>query len=263
MEKNLFYSVLVCCYNSEKYISETIDSIINQTYKHWEIVIVNDGSTDSTENIIFNYINQNIPITYYKQVNQGLAAARNKGLELARGEWIAIIDHDDICLPNRLEIQARHIQTNRNAKLFFANTIHFNNENEIRRHYDRFNPCQLDLSRGKALNSLLVHSGFIDTESVVFHKETALHIGGFDTKYKFVVDDDFFKRVGSKFDIFAGEETVSKWRVHNNQATQKMENIIHQENINIFVKYFYFEGVTNRTRLRMIINFSILFLKNI
>ena len=65
MEKNLFYSVLVCCYNSEKYISETIDSIINQTYKHWEIVIVNDGSTDSTENIIFNYINQNIPITYY------------------------------------------------------------------------------------------------------------------------------------------------------------------------------------------------------
>ena len=93
-----------------------------------------------------------------------------------------------------------------------------------------------------------------------------MHIGGFDTKYKFVHSgfiDDFFKRVGSKFDIFVGEETVSKWRVHNNQATQKMENIIHQENINIFVKYFYFEGVTNRTRLRMIINFSILFLKNI
>ena len=75
---------MICCYNSEKYICETIDSIISQTYTNWEIIIINDGSTDNTENIIISYIDKNIPITYYKQINKGFASARNKALKLAK-----------------------------------------------------------------------------------------------------------------------------------------------------------------------------------
>ena len=243
MKNNIFYSVMICCYNSEKYLSQTIDSIINQTYNNWELVIVNDGSTDGTEKIIFDYIDNNIPITYHKQDNCGFGAARNKGLAIAKGEWIALIDHDDICLLDRLEIQTKHILENPKSKLFFANTIHFNSQKEIRLQYDRFNPCQLDLRKGKAMNNLLIHGCFIDTESVVFHKNSALNIGGFNEDYKYIVDADFFKRFGSKYDIFAGKETVAKWRVHSNQATQKMEKIIFRESIETFKQYIFFMRV--------------------
>ena len=112
MNDDIFFSVMICCYNSERYLSETLDSVVSQTYKNWEIVAINDGSSDDTEKILMNYKNDGIPITYHKQTNQGFASARNKAIELAKGDWIAIIDHDDICLPNRLEVQIEHIKNN-------------------------------------------------------------------------------------------------------------------------------------------------------
>jgi len=253
MSENFLISIMICCYNSEKYISETIDSIINQTYENWEIIIINDGSKDNTEKIILNYIQQGVPITYHYQENKGFAAGRNKGIELAQGEWIAIIDHDDVCLLDRLEIQSTHIRKHPYAKLFFGNTIHFNDEEaEIRHQFDRFNPCKLDLRAGKALNNLLIHGCFIDTEAVVFNKKAALSIGGFNTEYKYVVDADFFKRMGSKYDMYAGEETMAKWRLHINQETQTKGDIIFKEGKQMFNKYFWYTGVTNRARYSMI-----------
>ena len=256
MRENVFFSVMICCYNSEKYLRETIDSVINQTYKNWEIIAINDGSTDKTEEILLEYKSKGVPITCFRQENNGFAAARNRAVELSKGEWIAVIDHDDICLSKRLEIQANHIRENPNAKLFFANTVHFDDDgNEIRRQFDRLNPCELSLIKGKAMNSLLAFSCFIDTESVVFNKEAAMLVGGFDTLYKYVVDYDFFLRMGSKFDLFSGEELVSKWRVHKDQASRKMTSIMFNESNQIFFKYFRSNYVTNKTKVRMILNF--------
>ncbi len=253
---NVFFSVLICCYNSEQYLRETLDSVVNQTYKNWEIVAVNDGSTDKTEEILLEYKSTGVPITYFIQENNGFAAARNKAVELSKGEWIAVIDHDDICLPKRLEIQANHIRENPSVKLFFANTVHFDdNGNEIRRQFDRLNPCELSLRKGKAMNSLLAFSCFIDTESVVFNKKAALSIGGFDTSYKYIVDYDFFLRMGLTFDLFGSEELVSKWRVHKGQASQRMETIMFKESNRIFFKYFCSNYVKNKTKVRMILNF--------
>ena len=256
MYDNVFFSVIICCYNSGRYLQETIDSVINQTYNNWEIVAINDGSTDKTEEILLEYKNKGVPITYFRQENQGFAAARNKAVELSEGEWIVIIDHDDVCLPKRLEIQASHIQENLNAKLFFANTVHFDDDGiEIRRQFDRFNPCEWSLTKGKAMNRLLAYGCFIDTESVVFNKEAAMLVGGFDTSYKYMVDYDFFLKMGSKFNLFSGEELVSKWRVHKDQASQKMGMIMFKESNRIFFKYFHSNYLTNKTRVRMILNF--------
>jgi glycosyltransferase involved in cell wall biosynthesis len=262
MHDSIFFSVMICCYNSEKYLRETLDSIINQTYKNWEIVAINDGSTDKTEDILLEYKSKGVPITYFRQKNQGFAAARNKAMELSKGEWIAIIDHDDVCLPKRLEIQASHVRENPSANLFFANTVYFDDDGiEIRRHFDRFNPCGLNLTKGKAMNSLLANGCFVATQSVVFNKEAALSIGGFDTSYKFVVDYNFFLRMGSTFDLFGAEELVSKWRIHKDQVTQKMKTVNFNEGKQIIYKYFYFNGVTNKTRFRMILNLIKRYLK--
>lgn len=246
---------MVCCYNSGKYLRETIDSIINQTYTNWELIAVNDGSSDNTEEIIIDYIHQGIPITYYKQENKGFASARNKAMELANSNWIAIIDHDDICLPNRLEIQANHIHRNPNAKLLFANITHFSErDSEIRRHFDRINPCRLDLRAGKAMNNLLIYGCFVGTQGVVFDKEAATMVGGFDISYKYLVDYEFFIRIGIYHDLFSGEETVSKWRIHEGQTSKAVSNIHLTENRKLLLKYFCFKNVTNRTRSAMIFN---------
>jgi glycosyltransferase involved in cell wall biosynthesis len=256
MNDNILFSIMICCYNSEKYLRETLDSVINQTYKKWEIIAINDGSIDQTEEILLEYKNKGIPLTYQRQENNGFAAARNRALRLSRGEWIALIDHDDICLPTRLEIQANHIRDNPNAMLFFANTVHFDdNGTEIRRQFDRFNPCGLNLTKINAMNSLLAFGCFIDTESVVFNKKAALSIGGFDTSYKYVVDYEFFLRMGAVYDLYCSEELVAKWRLHQNQASRKMGMIIFKEaNRNSF-KYFQFNSVTNKTRIKMLFNF--------
>ena len=252
MSENIYFSVIICCYNSEKYISETIDSIINQTYDNWEIIAINDGSTDNTEKIIFGYIDQGVPITYHYQKNKGFASARNKAIELAKGDWIAIIDHDDICLPKRLDIQAKQIRENPNAKLFLANTIHFKDEGfEIGRQFDSFNPCKSDLTAIKAMNMLLKKQ-FIDSESVIFEKRAALDIGGLNTSYQVSADHDFFLRIGAKYDFFASEETVSKFRVHAEQATQQRAKVHYRESMEISYIYFRHKDVTFFTKIAII-----------
>lgn len=255
MNSKISFSVMICCYNSEKYISETIDSIIEQTYKNWEIVLVNDGSKDRTKSIVQGYIDSGIPIVYHYQENQGFASARNKGIELSNSEWIAIIDHDDICLPNRLEIQANHIEKNKNAKLFFSNIIHFSVDNpNIRTHFDRINPSKLDLSSGSAMNNLLVYGCFIGTQGVVFHKNTAEKIGSFDTSFRYLVDYDFFIRFGQQYTLSASEQVVAKWRIHEGQTTEALRPLHFFESKKLFKKWFMEKKVSSKTRLFMILN---------
>lgn len=100
-------SIALCCYNSERYLEETLQSIFAQTYHDWELVIVNDGSTDSTEQIIQRHMAEGRHIVYSTQPNCGLGAARNKAIELSQGEFIALIDHDDVWDPEKLEQQLK------------------------------------------------------------------------------------------------------------------------------------------------------------
>lgn len=110
MNKNIEISVLMPAYNAEKFIEEAIRSVLNQTFTNFEFIIVNDGSTDSTEQIIQSFTDQRIK--YLKQQNEGLASALNKGLQQATGKYIARFDADDICYPQRLEQQYQFIKEN-------------------------------------------------------------------------------------------------------------------------------------------------------
>lgn len=98
------FSVVIPAYNGEKYISETLDCLLNQTEKDIEIVVINDGSTDSTQEIVESYAEKYPCIVLYNQENAGVSAARNKGIELARGEYIIFIDSDDLISSNALEV---------------------------------------------------------------------------------------------------------------------------------------------------------------
>lgn len=104
MNNNIKVSVLIPVFNTEKYLRRCLDSVINQTLKDIEIIIINDGSTDSSEEIIREYINRDSRIIYSKQKNSGLGATRNNGLKLAKGEYIAFLDSDDWVELNCYEI---------------------------------------------------------------------------------------------------------------------------------------------------------------
>lgn len=109
MESKPSVSVIIPVYNGEKYLDDSIKSILQQTIQPLEIIVVNDGSTDGTEKIAKKYGDV---IRYVYQQNGGVAAARNKGLELVRGEYIAFIDADDIWVENKLELQLELFRKN-------------------------------------------------------------------------------------------------------------------------------------------------------
>lgn len=98
-------SVIIPAYNAEVYISETIESIFNQTFKDFEIIVIDDGSTDSTVSIVKKYMSQDPRIRLVQQSNRGTSHARNNGIAHAKYNWIAPIDADDVLLPQRFEKQ--------------------------------------------------------------------------------------------------------------------------------------------------------------
>ena len=108
-------SVVMPVYNDEKYVGEAIESILNQTYADFEFIIIDDASTDRSYQIILDYARQDrrINILRHKK-NQGISASRNTGLKFASGEYIAVMDSDDISLPDRLQIEADFLQNNLN-----------------------------------------------------------------------------------------------------------------------------------------------------
>jgi glycosyltransferase involved in cell wall biosynthesis len=97
-------SVLLPTYNRSEYLAEAIDSIINQTEKDWELIVVDDGSTDSTSTLMAYYTKTDPRIKYFPDVkNRGIAHARNRALSLSEGEVVAVMDSDDLCSPDRLK----------------------------------------------------------------------------------------------------------------------------------------------------------------
>lgn len=106
-------SVITPAYNCEKYIRECMNSVINQTYQNWEMLIVNDKSSDSTKKIIEGYIKKDPRIKIYnQQINAGVAVARNKAIEMSKGRFVAFLDSDDAWNPNKLEKQIKFMIDN-------------------------------------------------------------------------------------------------------------------------------------------------------
>ena len=106
-------SIITPTYNCANFIGETIDSVLAQTYSNWEMIIVDDCSTDNTEEIVNNYSNSDKRIKYYKlDNNSGAAVSRTKAMELANGQYMAFLDSDDLWYPNKLEYQINYMKKN-------------------------------------------------------------------------------------------------------------------------------------------------------
>ncbi|MDD4353774.1 MAG: glycosyltransferase family A protein, partial [Candidatus Nanoarchaeia archaeon] len=122
--KNHRISVIMSAYNTERYIAEAIESILNQTFKDFEFIIIDDGSTDDSLKIIKRYVKKDRRIKLiHNKKNIGLTKSLNKGLKIAKGQYIARMDADDISLPQRFQIQYDFLEKNKD--IFLIGTTAF------------------------------------------------------------------------------------------------------------------------------------------
>lgn len=227
-------SIQVCCYNSEKYLEDTLESIVAQTYKDWELVVVNDGSCDSTEDIVKRFVKRGIPIVYHFQKNRGFAAARNKAIELSSGEWIAILDHDDLWYPEKLQIQSRSIERYPNAALHFSNSEWFTDDNTVIKNTVEPGRFKTGITED-AFVKLVGQGCFIDSETVIIRKSALRECGSFNEGYRYIVDYDLFIRLTHKYsEVYYEDMVLAKWRVHLSQASQSMKGVMFKEYAGLF-----------------------------
>ncbi len=205
-------SVIIPVYNRQDTIRRSIDSVLKQTVKACEIIVVDDGSTDDTGRILDSYADKVIVIT---QENRGVSAARNVGIKIARGNWIALLDSDDEWLPKKLEWAASYINNNPDVKIFQTEEIWVRN--------------------GKRVNPKIKHkkvSGFIFKESlplciispsaVVIKNELLEEVGLFDEKLPVCEDYDLWLRITKKYSVGLDERAgIIKYGGHADQLSRR------------------------------------------
>lgn len=195
MENNYLplVSVIIPCYNYAAYIGETIESILAQTYSHWEIIIVDDGSKDNTAKIVKKFTQADKRILYHYQVNGGLSAARNTGLRLAGGKYIQLLDADDFIAPTKIAIQVSALESDNSTALVYGDTYNFKDTPTIsERIFRQFFLSKEPVSgQGNALALHMANDNIFLVSCPLFRRVMADAVGGFDTAL-FSLEDWYF-----------------------------------------------------------------------
>ena len=175
-------SVIIPTYNRAVYVTKAIDSILAQTYTDYEIIVVDDGSTDNTKEALKSYEDK---INYIYQENKGVSSARNTGMRAASGQWIAFLDSDDIWLPDKLSSQIQSIK-NADAKVCFTKVTHVRESQSI----NEKNKCDTVQSKEFTEPFLLVldDSQKLYVQAMLIERNFLEQMGGFDESMKVAED---------------------------------------------------------------------------
>jgi glycosyltransferase involved in cell wall biosynthesis len=196
-----------CC-NASQYVSDAVESILEQTYSDYELLLINDGSTDNTLDVAKEYASQDKRIVVVDKSNTGLADSLNKGLGLARGEWIARLDADDIALPDRLAKQMSFIQRHETVVLLGTGCIIIDRSGSEGAHY------RYPVDHDSLVRRLVTYGSPFPHSSVVFHRETVMGIGGYNRRFVRSQDYDLWLRLSEIKTIACLPEALVKIRKH-------------------------------------------------
>lgn len=228
-------SVIIPAYNSEKYIAQCLDSIIRQTYKNIEIVIIDDGSTDNTNNILKSYESNHDNIKLILKSNGGVSSARNLGLKEAKGEYIALQDADDISLSDRLESQMKYLQDS-TADVCGTGIEFFG---------DKKNKIRLFPEHDAVIKyNCLFHGRVMAGPTAMFRKSSIVGLT-FDENEAMGEDYQFFLRcfLEKNLTFHNIQQPLYQYRVSTNQASKKLKDITQESIVRIQNNLFKKSGI--------------------
>jgi glycosyltransferase involved in cell wall biosynthesis len=207
-------SVVTVTFNRQDFIREAIESVLAQSFTNWELIIVDDASTDNTKSVVDEYIAKDSRIRYFKnEKNLGIAKTRNKGLELARGEYIAPLDSDDVWLDkNKLQKQVEFLDINQDYALLGGGIMHIDAKSK------NIKKVLYPVYDSTIRNIILQFNPFPQS-SLLYRKKVALECGGYSENYKICDDYDLWLKMGLKHKFTNIPQVLAGYRVHGTNIT--------------------------------------------
>ena len=212
-------SVIIPAYNSEKTIKYTIQSVLNQTFSDLELIIINDGSQDSTIEVIAEIEDSRIKVFSYP--NAGGNVSRNRGLHLAVGEFVSFLDADDLWTPDKLHSQLKALQENITAKVAYSWTDYIDENGEFILSGKRLN------LNGNVYGNLLLNNFLENGSNPLICRTSLIKLGGFDESLSAAQDWDMWLRLASQFDFVCVPSVQILYRISANSVSS---NLVRQEN---------------------------------
>lgn len=210
---NDIVSVIIPVFNCKEFLAKAIDSALAQTYQPLEIIAIDDGSTDSSTDILASYQPR---ITVINQLNAGPSAARNNGARHASGDYLAFLDSDDLWDPRKTEIQVAALKAHPKAVATYCDHRSIDAKGQILGHTGALEHAR---SSGKILEDL-IHGQRIKSPSLVMVRRDSFNAaGGFDTDLRFSEDYDLWLRLALLGPILYQLDTLASYRVHGNNIS--------------------------------------------
>ncbi len=236
MKNKILISIIVNCFNGERFLVEALESVINQTYQNWELIFWDNQSVDNSSEIIKSYKHPNFNY-FYSPKHTNLGKARELALKNTKGDWIGFLDCDDIWLPEKLQNQVSVINSfEGNLGLIYSKCEFFRYRLNINKKVIRessVKPCN-DLPTFKVSKELFI-GNFIPFPSVLYKREAIIKAGKF-SNYKFSPDYFLNLSVSLNYDIFAIEKVLCCYRYHDSNLSISTKEIGLLENIEIIKK---------------------------
>jgi alpha-1,3-rhamnosyltransferase len=249
-ENNLpLVSVVVPCYNHEKYVKETIESIINQTYKNIELIVIDDGSKDNSVSVIQELADK-YGFTFIHRPNKGLSATLNEGIKLSKGKYFSAIASDDILMLEKIEKQVEFMESNPEYGMCYGKIVYFEDSIKNTSEYSNSN------KQGWVFDDLLNYGCFIPAPSTFMRKEVFESVGGFD-KNLWIEDWDMWLRISQKYQVGYIDEYLAYYRKHDTNISSQSLKMYKAEK-QILEKYKDYENFDNVIKNKKIVWFSLL-----
>ncbi|MEH2271815.1 MAG: glycosyltransferase [Nostoc sp.] len=211
-------SVIIPAYNSEKTITHTIQSVLNQTFTDLELIVINDGSQDSTLEVVTKIQDSRIKVFSYS--NAGGNVSRNRGLHHSVGEFISFLDADDLWTPDKLQSQLKALQENVNAKVAYSWTDYINANGQFILSGKRINVNE------NVYEKLLLNNFLENGSNPLICRKALITLGGFDESLNAAQDWDMWLRLASKFDFICVPSVQILYRISANSVSS---NLVRQE----------------------------------
>ena len=220
--ENNFFSVIIPTYNREKVLFRAINSVMNQTFFDFDLWIIDDGSTDATEHLVNEYRKHHPlreKIFYQKIENQGVSAARNVGIQISEGRWLAFLDSDDEWLPDKLYKQRKFIDERPDIKIVHGEEIWIRNG-------VRVNPKKIHQKYGGVIYKLCLPLCRISPSAAVIERQMLLSMGNFDEDFTVCEDYFLWLKITSLFEVgFITDPLIKKYGGHEDQLSHKYHSM--------------------------------------